>query len=159
MIFFTASAMFLSEKPDMNSRTGLVLRASHRYCRSKFRTIVYSTNVIAWKSIRHGLGIGNSWEFSEISLRNNFKTIKVHSSNSQALPVLLIRTYLKGNYFRGRNKNGKKLRRIEKFKLADNLLNLLWINLWRKKVGHLQTECVGIFVLTFLWKFHYGSGT
>ena len=111
LVFLTTSAIFLSEKPNIETNTGLVLRPSHRYCRSQ--------SFLYWKFVR----------FLRIFWKKTSKTIKVHSSNSQALPVLLIRTYLKGNYFRGRGKSRKnKLRKNEKLKLADNLLNLLWIN-------------------------------
>ena len=123
LVFLTTSAIFLSEKPNIETNTGLVLRPSHRYCRSQ--------SFWYWKFVR----------FLRIFLKKTFKTIKVHSSNSQALPVLLIRTYLKGNYFRGRGKSRKnKLRKNEKLKLADNLLNLLWINYQEKSSNWCVTD-------------------
>ena len=125
LVFLTTSAIFLSEKPDIETNTGLVLRPSHRYCRSQ--------SFWYWKFVR----------FLRIFFKKTLKTIKVHSSNSQALPVLLIRTYLKGNYFRGRGKSRKnKLRKNEKLKLADNLLNLLWIN-YQKQSSGLNKHLIG----------------
>ena len=134
LVFLTTSAIFLSEKPDMKTNTGLVLRPSHRYCRSK--------SLLYWKFVR----------FLRIFRKKTFKTAKVHSSNSQALPVLLIRTYLKGNYFRGRGKSRKnKLRKNEKLKLADNLLNLLWINFQKNSF---KKNLVGFTVCHILYMKH-----